>query len=125
MSDLRPAGEKFKLCGKEYNIKFTLNTIDDIQDHFDITLAEVCKMLSDEKKQIKILKYILASMVNESIDEENEAKGSNIQHITERFIGHNLQIGDLTRALTGVFKTINAGSPNGENEVGDPNRTSE
>jgi hypothetical protein len=38
MSDLKPKGTKIQLGNQQYGMRFTLNAIDDIQEHFDVPI---------------------------------------------------------------------------------------
>lgn len=105
MSDLNPKSNKIKLGNNEYGLRFTLNAIDDIQDHFDITIQELADLFADGKKQIANIRYILTLLINEDIDCRND-DGENIPRVTERFVGRYIDapnIKNMTASIYGAF----------------------
>lgn len=91
MSDMRPKGKTIKINGKEYGIKFTLGVIDDIQDKFDIAIADVETIFANGRDQIKNLIALLTIMINEDIESRRD-NGENIEPLTERYIARHLDM---------------------------------
>lgn len=126
MSDLRPKGSKIKLGEKEYGMLFSLNAIDDIQDHFNISISELGDLFQDEKKQIKNLRYIITVLLNEYIDFQNDENGGNAELLDERYVGRHVNgsnIGDLIAAIYGSFS--DGAIETDEADETDPNLKSE
>lgn len=119
MSNLKPTSVKINLGGEEYGLRFTINAVDDIQDHFDIPISEMYSLMKDERKAFSNIKAILTILINENIDCENEDRTEKLPHVDARFIGRRMDvsnIGELSSAITSAF----AGSaplPDGEDET--------
>lgn len=123
MSDLKPKGVTIKLGNEEYGMRFTLNAIDDIQDHFDIAVSEISKLFEDEKKQIKNVIYLLKVLINEDIDCKNDETGENRPHVDERFVGRHIDVSNLKSTIAAIYGSFTAGAPECEDD--DPNQKSE
>lgn len=128
MSDLKPTGMKITLNKKEYGLRFTLNAIDDIQDHFDIPIQDLDQLLNDEKNAIKNIKYLLMLLINEDIDCRNDdlaEKGEkrNLEHLDERYIGRYINAANMNEMSTIIYQSFTDGMPEAEDD--DPNLTSE
>ncbi len=114
------------LNGKKYDLRFTINAIDDIQEYFDIPIGELEKLFSDPKKQMKNIRYLLTLLINEGIDCKNDETGEKIPHLEERFIGRCITVknmGEVTNAIMGSFSSGN--TEESEEDEEDPNLKSE
>ena len=123
MSDLRPTGTKIRLGNKEYGLRFTLNAIDDLQEHFDIPIGKIDELLKDEKKQISTIRYIITLLINEDLDCIADESGIKTQHLDERYVGRHIDMSNASGLVTSIYKSFTAGTPAGDEE--DPNLTSE
>ena len=123
MSDLKPKATKIKLGKNEYGLRFTLNAIDEIQDHFEIPIADLYKVLNEESKRIKTLKYIIALLVNEDVDCQND-EGMELKHIDERFVGRCIDINNMHEMMSTIISSFSDGTPDGDEEES-PNAASE
>jgi len=128
MSDLKPTGTKIRLGKNEYALRFTLNVIDDIQDHFNIPIEEMEKLFKDEKNAIKNLRYLLAVLINEDIDCQNDealerGEKPRLLHVDERYVGRYISAENMNEMTTSIYKSFAAGTPEPEEDA--PNATSE
>ena len=126
MSDLRPKGTMITLGDKEYGMLFNLNAIDDIQDHFDISISALGDLMKDERKAFKALKYIVALLINEWIGDNGNA----VEPVTEQFVGRKISVANMGELKTSVFAAFTAGTPKGDDDEGEseeesPNAASE
>jgi hypothetical protein len=119
MSDLRPKHPEIEIGGKKYGVLFNLNAIDEIQDRFDIPISKLADLMQDERKVFKVLKTLLAILVNEAIDDSENGEA----HVDEKFIGRKITVADIPTLKDKVFSAFAAGMPQGEDE--DPNPQSE
>lgn len=124
MSDLKPTGVKIKLGNEEYGMRFTLNAIDDIQDHFNIDISELNGLFSDTKHQIRNIRYILTVLINEDIDCVADETGEKRPHVDEKFVGRHIDIANINSVIGRVYATVNSGTPEASEEDS-PNATSE
>jgi hypothetical protein len=114
MSDLRPKPPEIELGGKKYGILFNLNAIDEIQDRFDIPISKLDVLLKDERKVFKVLKSLLAILINEAIDDSE----SGDPHVDEKYIGRKITVADIPTLKDKVFSAFTAGIP--ESDESDP-----
>lgn len=120
MSDLRPTGEKIKLGNNEYGMRFTLNAIDEIQEHFNIPISQMPELFADERKQIRNLRYLISVLINEDIDCVNDETGSKTPHIDEKYVGRHIDTKNLTGMMSDIMRTFTGGVPISDEDA-DPN----
>ena len=121
MSDLRPKHTKIALDGNEYGLLFSINVIDDIQDHFDISIAQLPELLKDERKVYKVLKYLLASLINEAMDDNESGQ----PHVDANWIGRKLTPANISTLTSGALTALSAGMTQAADEDDEaPNATS-
>ncbi len=126
MSDLKPKGMKIKLGNNEYGMRFTLNAIDEIQDHFDIPVSQLGNLFSDERNQIKNIRYLLTILINEDIDCLNDDRDEKISHIEERYIGRHIDSTNMKSTIQSIYAAFTDSTPeSGDSEDSDPNVMSE
>lgn len=123
MSDLRPKGTKIKLGKEEYGLRFTLNAIDDIQDHFDMAIEDLNKLFDDSKTRFKNLKYLLTLLINEDIDCVNDETGEEIPHVDERFVGRHIDSNNMKEIMETILRAFTNATPESDEES--PNEASE
>ncbi len=119
MSDLKPQGVNLTLGNKDYKLYFDLNAIDDIQDRFDVSIEKLPELLSNDRTLFKTVKFILAVLINEGIEEFN----LDIELVNERMIGRKLNPSNITEATKKILEAFTAGTPKNEDES--PNSQSE
>lgn len=110
MSDMQPKGIKIQINGEEYGMRFTLNAIDDIQEHFDIPIDELAGLFADPRRRIANIRYLLALLINEEIDCEND-NGAKRARVDERFIGRHITTGNMQNMIASIYAAFNNGSP--------------
>lgn len=111
MSDMKPKGVNIKLGNKEYGLRFTLNAIDDIQDHFDVPISKLVEILKDEKAQIKNLKYLLTTLINEDLDCQADETGEKAQHLDERYVGRHIDPSNMRQLMESILSAFTVGMP--------------
>ena len=102
MSDLNTKSNTITINGQEYGMRFTINAIDDIQDHFDIPISDLSSVMSDERHSIRNLRYLITVLINEDIDIKNDA-GANIPHVNERYIGRYINSSNMGDFIKSVY----------------------
>jgi hypothetical protein len=123
MSDLKPASTKIKLGNNEYGMRFTLNTIDDIQEKYDIPISELDKLFKDEKRQIRNLRYLITLLINEDIDCTADETGEKKPHVNERFVGRHITAQNINELTASIYQCFIDGAPKGDDDA--PNSQSE
>ena len=117
MSDLRPKPPEIELGGKKYGILFNLNAIDEIQDRFDIPISKLADLMQDERKVFKVLKSLLAILINEAIDDSESGE----PHVDEKFVGRKITVADIPTLKDKVFVAFAEGMP--ESDDDDPTQS--
>jgi hypothetical protein len=111
MSDLRPKKPTIILGEKEYPMLFSLNVIDEIQDHFDVPISQLTELLKDERNAFKSVKFILAQLINEGFaDEESD------ETVTERFIGRKITTQNIKEITIAILKAFSGSIPETDEE---------
>ena len=124
MSDMNTKSTGLILNGKEYGLRFTVNAIDDIQEHFDIAIGELGTLFEDPKKQMKSIRYLLTVLINEGIDCKNDETGEKTPHVDERFVGRQINMSNISEVRSAIFGSFNSKLSEEEDEE-DPNLKSE
>lgn len=119
MSDLKPQSRKIMLGKNQYGMRFTVNTIDDIQEKFDISIQSIQDLFTDERHQMRNLRYLLTLLINEDIDCDNDETGEKRQHVDERYVGRHITLSNMKSIMEAVYATCKESTPEGEDE--DPN----
>lgn len=120
MSDLRPKPGTISLGGNEYGVLFSINVIDDIQDHFDISIEQLSDVLQDPHKRFKVLKYLLTALINEAIDDEESGK----PHVDIQWVGRKLRPDNMGELVSKSLKALHVSMPETEDDDS-PNAQSE
>lgn len=116
MSDLRPKPQQIEIGGKKYGVLFNLNAIDEIQDKFNIPISKLADLMQDERKVFKVLKSLIAILINEAIDDAENGE----PHIDEKFIGRKITVADIPNLKMNVFSAFTMGMPESD---GDPTQS--
>jgi hypothetical protein len=112
MSDLRPKPPEIEIGGKKYGILFNLNAIDEIQDRFDIPISKLADLMQDERKVFKVLKSLLAILINEAIDDSESGE----PHVDEKFVGRKITVADIPTLKDKVFSAFAEGMPKSDDD---------
>jgi len=126
MRDLKPQGIPIKIGTDDYGLRFTLNVIDDIQHHFNRSIAELPKILNEPIENYANMRYILTLLVNEDIDCICDETGEKKPYIDERYLGRHIfdynaigSIGDI------IYTAFIQHMPKRNEDAPDPNPKSE
>jgi hypothetical protein len=127
MSDLNPKYPTIKLGEKEYGMLFDLNAIDAIQDQYDIPISELPNLISDGRNVFKVLKFMIATLINEAIDDSESGE----EHVTEKFVGRKITPENVPElkdtvllAFVGATPKTKSGEDEEDGDKGDPNEKS-
>ena len=70
MSDINPQASKIKLGENEYGVIFTIKAIDDIQEHFNISISDFSELFINSEDPKANLCYVLALAINEATENQ-------------------------------------------------------
>jgi hypothetical protein len=119
MSDLRPVGVPVVIDGVERHLLFTLNVIDDIQEHFDLELHQIIDNLTDKNEASKTIRYMLCSMLNDEAEKEEFKGNGELKRYTEKEIGWIVSLENQAEILMKIFEAYGISLPAAEDD--DPN----
>jgi len=117
MSDLQPKPTTITLGGKEYGLLFTINVIDAVQDKFDIAISQLADLMRDDRKTFKVLRFLLAEMINEAIDDA----GNGEKHVDERAVGRKITPANMGNLSEAVLAAFTSSAPANDDEQASPN----
>lgn len=96
-----------ELGGKEYNLLFSLNALDEMQDRFGGYDRLDKAFDSSNENMIKDLRWLLTLVINEGL-EEGETE------LTERQVGKLIHIGNLPQIKDAIFAAFVHSANGGE-----------
>lgn len=92
--------------GKEYKLSYNLNVMEIIQEKYG-TLEEWGRQLFDGEPKVSAILFGFRAMLNESIEIDNEANGTDIPLLTEKQVGRLITSYGLQRATDELLATVN------------------
>lgn len=121
MSDLRPRGVPVTVEGVERHFLFTLNAIDEIQDHYGKPLSETIQELADDTKSVRIMRYLIAVLLNDEAERERAAGKGELKTYTEQEAGWLAEKNEMVKYTMAILTAYGVSLPEAEDE--DPNQT--
>jgi len=123
MSDMKPNGNAIKLGNRDCRLLFTINVMDSFQDKFDVSISEIDTKLKDFKARFKVLRFLLAEMINEYIlysqDMNPDSEDAKQTPVTERWVGTMLNAQNLGGLQSAILTAMAGDMPQGDDD--DPN----
>lgn len=116
MSDLKNKYCTVNIDGKEYGMICTLNVIDDIQEKFDCGIDHLDDLLNDPKQQMKVIKFLLAEMINEATECKKDDGDLSGKTVNERYIGRHLSVGGTAEIVSAISDCISGGLPEADED---------
>lgn len=125
MSDLKPKGIAIHLNGEERHLLFTLNSIIEIQDHYDLALSEVINKLMDQKESAQCMRYLMFVLLNDECERAHkEDFQTAFSVVTEKEVGAMIAQENYTEVLLSLLKAYGISLPESKEEDNDPNQMS-
>ncbi len=110
MSDLRPRGTPVVIDGEERHLLFTLNAIDEIQDHFDAPMSDVWDKLTDKRESEKTIRYLICALLNDEAARE-QRNGKELKSYTEEEVGWAITVGNVNEIMMALLDTYGLSLP--------------
>lgn len=106
-SDVKKNTQPITIGNKTYEISFTLNVIDEIQKKYGDLNA-----LADVVEKTSEVKWLIALLVNEAIEEHNEDHPDDKwELLTESYIGRKLDVFNLKPVTSSIFAALGKSMP--------------
>ncbi|MBQ2775167.1 MAG: hypothetical protein IJF40_04690 [Clostridia bacterium] len=96
----------FALGGREYPLSLALNCIEAFQERY----GEVDKVL-EKSAQIKELKWIIATLVNEAVEVHNEETEDKWERVTESYVGRHISADDISECMSALMRVFGVSLP--------------
>ena len=109
MSDLNPKPVEIEYKGKVYKCLFTLNCIDEVQEHFDASLTDVINMIADGKQTARNVRFLVTLLLNESVD-------ANGEEFDEMDVGAAIDIRNFNYYCMRVLEALGVSLPDDEGD---------
>lgn len=110
MSDLRPKGTPVVINGEERNLLFTLNVIDEIQDHYDAPMTEVWDRLTDKRESEKTIRYLVCTLLNDEAARE-QRNGKELKSYTEEEVGWAITVENVNEIMMALLDAYGLSLP--------------
>lgn len=110
MSDLRPVGVPVEIDGVERHFLFTLNVIDEIQEHYGKKLSEVIDNLTNKETSTATMRYLVSVLLNDEAERES-FNGKELKHYSEKEVGWMLSLDNISIFLTLVLSAYGISLP--------------
>lgn len=117
MSDLQPTGKILVIGGEERRLLFTLNVVDEVQDHYGCSLEEVIDRLTDKKESAKTLRYLTMTLLN---DEAERSPKAGLKTYTEKEAGWIITRDNVLEVTMAVLQAYGLSLPEPD-EYASPN----
>lgn len=109
MSAIKDGRYPVVLNGKEYHLLFSLNALDAVQDKFG-GYDKLDKVFDkDNPTMIKDLKWLLATLINEGMEDGEE-------ELTEKQVGRLIHVGNMNEVQSAIYAAFAYGANGGEEQ---------
>lgn len=103
MQSLKEQGRKFVFAGKEYELLFTVNVIDEIQDKFDIDINNLKDLFeTGSRKFYSNTAKVLTILINESIEIKNETAEEKEELLKESYVRRHVSNANVFDAFGAI-----------------------
>lgn len=105
MSEIKDNGYKVRIAENEYNIAFTINVIDQVQDYFDIHIRDLKTLIEvGNENIIRNIRIIIKLLINEQID-INRKSGSNEEVLVDKDMEMIVNSGNIADCWLAINRT--------------------
>ena len=127
MSTLNPVGVKIDARGREYELLFTLNVIDKLQDMTGKLLPEIMLQVANVKdpENIPTLKLVLSTLMNDYAERMNDPFYSSEKHpeivpVTEKQVGYFVDETNWGAMIDAILTAYGFSMPESDDDDEDP-----
>ena len=121
MRILRPKGEKLTIDDRTYHLLFNINTIYEIQEHFDKPIDEVLndtldiKNTENKKQSYNKIAYMLATLINQDVERHNKKSEDKWEKISEEWLKEEILTHEkAVQAMAWILKACNGSVDTGD-----------
>jgi len=121
MRILRPKGEKLTIDDRTYHLLFNINTIDEIQEHFDKPIDEVLndtldiKNTENKKQSYNKIAYMLVTLINQDVERHNKKSEDKWEPVSEEWLKEEILTNETAiQAMALILKAFNGSVDTGD-----------
>ena len=121
MRILRPKGEKLTIDDRTYHLLFNINTIDEIQEHFDKPIDEVLndtldlKNTENKKQSYNKIAYMLTTLINQDVERHNKKSEDKWGPVSEEWLKEEILTNETAiQAMALILKAFNGSVDTGD-----------
>lgn len=115
MSDLRPIGVPVMIEGVERHMLFTLNVIDEMQEHYNEPLAEIINNLMKKSSAVKTLRYMTYALLEDEL-QRKAASGEKLKKYSEKEVGWLITRENEEEIMLAILKAYGLALPESDDE---------
>lgn len=108
MGNLNPKPVEIEFQGKTYRCAFTLNCIDEAQEHFDKSLTEIIEFAFSGSTAARNIRYLLTLLLNDSPDCETE--------LSEKEVGAAIDIRSFDYYCVKILEALGVSLPDDDGD---------
>lgn len=123
MRELRPTGVPVQLNGVERHFLFTLNVIDEIQSHYNMTVINALEKIFDPNEESKATRFFVHTLLSDELEREKwRNPESDLNPINEKEVGWLINRFNIDEIRTAILAAYRISMPEAEDD--DPNQMS-
>lgn len=121
---LRPKGVPIVLDGEERHFLFTLNVIDQLQEHYNCTMMDVFARLANEETVYNTVRYVTYVLLTDEVERAKwKDKNSKLRSVSEKEVGWLVTLDNIREVNRAIVKAYGLSMPEADED--DPNVESE
>ncbi len=124
---LKPIGIEINIDDKPRKLLFTINVVDELQEHFDLPIGEILESVfskTDTKNSYKNFRKIITSLVNEDAEIHNDTAPDKWEPVTEKYVGRCLTLQNSGAVMAAMLQAFTLHLPKNDEDNADPNAQS-
>lgn len=130
MRDLKSNGAYIKIDDKERKLTFTINVIDELQEHYDMAIGKVIEMMfgteeDEARKSYSMIRKVLTVLINEDVEMHNDDNDDKWELVDEKYVGRKVSQENILEVGMAILKAWSASLPPKEDDEDEKNLKAE
>lgn len=114
-----------EFAGRQHRFLFTVNVIDDLQEHYNAPLGDILNMIVKPKPEEKVkvysvLRRVIKSLTDDSVEGHNDLSSEKWEYLSERAIGRLITPANKAELVDLIFATFKGSLPSPKENEADP-----
>lgn len=116
MRDLKSNGAYINIDGKERKLTFTINVIDELQEHYDMAIGKVIETMfgaeeDESRKSYSMIRKVLTVLINEDVEMHNDDNEDKWELVDEKYVGRRVSQENILEVGMTILKAWSASLP--------------